>query len=73
MKNVGQSLGPKGSAVLLLVRSEDYTPEAKAYLESYDAQLFEADFTEEVEAAVLKAGEDKNVATAVEAEYTEES
>ena len=68
IKDVGNSLRPTRSAILMLVPVSDYD-NAMAYLKTYDTKIYEADFSEETHAAVKKAAEDPKVADAVEAEY----
>jgi uncharacterized membrane protein len=69
LKNVGNSLGQTDSAVLILIREEDYE-DAIAYLKSFETEIYEADISAEAEATLHKAVENDKVAKTVEAEYS---
>jgi len=68
IKDIGDSLRRTNSAVLLLIPEENY-PGAIAYLETFDAEIYEAEIGEEVEEAVREAVEKPEVAQAVEDEF----
>ena len=68
IRKVGKALKPTNSALLLLIDKE-LTKEGIAYLESFNAELYMTDISEEAEEAVSKAGEDEAIAQAVEAEF----
>ncbi len=69
IREVGKSLKPKTSAILMLVSEEDYE-ETIGYLKTFDAKIHEADFDEETQRAVEKAAENREIADAVEEEYS---
>jgi uncharacterized membrane protein len=68
IRKVGKSLKATNSALLLLIDKE-LTEEGIAYLESFNAELYITDISEEAEEAVSKAAEDEAIAQAVEAEF----
>jgi len=71
LKSVGKAIDLKTSAVLVLIRQEDYDG-AIAYLKTFDAEVYEADISDETEEAVLKAAEDEHISKAVQAEFGDE-
>ncbi len=68
IQDVGGALKPSTSALLILIREEDYD-DALAYLKTFDTKIYEAELGEEVEDAVVKAAENRELAEAVEAEF----
>lgn len=70
IKKVTESLKPGRSALLLLIGEEDYE-RAITYLKTFDTEIHEADLDEEVEEAVEKALEDKDVAQAAEEKFVD--
>jgi len=71
IRDVGNSLKPTKSAVLLLIPEENY-PGAIAYLKTFDTEIYEAEIGEDVEEAVREAAEKPEVAQAVEDEFSTE-
>jgi uncharacterized membrane protein len=71
IKRLGKSLKPKDSVLLLLI-DQELSPEGKAYLESFNAELHITDFSAEAEEAMSKAAEDEAIARALKAEFAEE-
>ncbi len=67
IQDVGGALKPSTSALLILIREEDYDG-AIAYLKTFDSKIYEADLGEEVEEAVVKAAENRDIVKAVEVE-----
>lgn len=70
IKNVGAALRPDSSAILLLIGEEDYD-RAITYLKTFDTRIYEAELDQQVEAAMQKAVERKEIADAAEAEFVE--
>ncbi|GAB4448070.1 MAG: DUF1269 domain-containing protein [Anaerolineae bacterium] len=65
IKDVGQALKHNGSALMLMIKDEDY-PRSIAYLKTFEFKILEADVSDETEQAVLTAAENDDVARAVE-------
>lgn len=68
IQDVGDALKPSTSALLILIREEDYD-DALAYLKTFDAKIYEAELGEEAEEAVVKAAENPEIAKAVDVEF----
>ncbi len=68
IQDVGGALKLSTSALLILIREEDYD-DALAYLKTFDTKIYETELGEETEEAVVKAAENRDVAAAVEAEF----
>ena len=68
IKNTAQALEQGESAVLVLLKPEDYESSI-AFLRSFDTKIYEAELSPETEAAVLKAAEDESVQRTVRAEF----
>ena len=68
IKDIGDALQRGESAVLVLIKPEDYD-QSIAYLKSFDARLYEAEINAETHTAVLEAAEDESVQQAVKAEF----
>jgi uncharacterized membrane protein len=68
IQDVADALKPSTSALLILIREEDYD-DALAYLKTFDTKIYEAELGEEAEEAVVKAAENPEIAKAVEVEF----
>jgi uncharacterized membrane protein len=64
IKDVGKALDRNGSALMLMIRDEDY-PRSIEYLKTFEVEILEADLSEDTEHAVLQAVENDDVARAV--------
>lgn len=71
IEDVGNALKPSTSALLILIREEDYD-DAMAYLRTFDTKIYEAELGEEAEEAMVKAAENRDIAEAIEAEVDAE-
>ena len=71
IKDVGRALDRSGSALMLLLKDEDY-PRAIEYLKTFELQILEADISQDTESAVLKAARQDQVARAVDQEMAAE-
>ena len=58
-----------GPLAATVTQEEDYE-ETIVYLKTFDAKIHEADFDEETQRAVEKAAENREIADAVEEEYS---
>jgi uncharacterized membrane protein len=67
IKDVGRALDRNGSALMLLLKDEDY-PRAIEYLKTFELQILEANISQDTEKAVLKAAAQDEVAQAVDQE-----
>ncbi|HRV92131.1 MAG TPA: DUF1269 domain-containing protein [Anaerolineae bacterium] len=72
IKDVGNSLKPNTSAIMLLIGEEDYD-RAIPYLKTFGAELHETALSQETEQAVEEAVLKDDIAQAAEAEYTSKS
>lgn len=64
IKDVGHALERNGSALMLMIKDEDYARSIE-YLKTFDMKILEADLSEETEKAVLQAAENDEIARAV--------
>jgi uncharacterized membrane protein len=65
IKDVGQALKHNGSALMLMIKDEDY-PRSIAYLKTFELKILEADISDDTEQAVLQAVENDDIARAIE-------
>jgi uncharacterized membrane protein len=68
LKSVGQWLGPRKSAVVIMVQDED-ADRAEAYFKTFGTEVHVADLDEEAEKAVDAAAENDSVSQAVSDEF----
>ena len=68
LRDAGRALRPAHSAILMLIQDQDYEG-AMAYLKTFDARIYESEFSQEAEKATQKAAENPEIARAVEAEF----
>ena len=64
IKDVGQALELNGSALMLMIKNEDY-PRSIEYLKTFELDIYEADLSEDTEEAVLQAVENDDIVRAV--------
>lgn len=64
IKDVGQALKQNGSALMLMIKDEDY-PRSIAYLKTFELKILEANVSDETEQAMLTAVENDDIARAV--------
>jgi len=65
IKDVGQALDRNGSALMLMIKDEDY-PRSMEYLKTLELEILEADLSEDTEKAMLQAAQNDDIAQAVE-------
>lgn len=64
IKDVGNALERNGSALMLMIKDEDYSRSIE-YLKTFELEILEADLSEDTEKAILQAVENDDIAGAV--------